>query len=556
MTLKLNERYPGRFNNPSPGYPQGSFKNRTAPAAKDGSYLEQDWANDKEGFFQSIISKAAITPDGSVDKVGSSQLFSALIRLIQNQEGVAYVTAGTPGAFTIAPTPALTAYAINQLFQVTFNAAGGVTPTINVSGLGIKSLKQFNSAGVKIAAIIASGQTSDVFYDGTDFVLLDQLPNSSGVTQAKFDNSTNLATTAFVQGVGLKLNNNYVVTGNTTLTAATHAGAMVVGSSVSSFTVTLPLASTMPAGASIKFLNYGGGTMFLVGGGSDTIQNPFTNIAQLAIQQGSWFTLVSTGSNGWYVSDGMQLAAITSSFKNLSGSANGISAAASFSADELVLKSNYGAYTTLRSVTISPSLSSSGVNGLDTGTSAASTWYSVWVIWNGTTIAGLFSLSATNPALPSGYTHSARVGWVRSDGTANKYPLSFVQSGRSWRYKVSPGTNVLGTPVMSSGTAGNIATPTYSAVSISAFVPPTAIKITVSANSFITNGLLVAHPNPNAGPASNSAATNMPLIFQSVGSSGGATTTSVDMIIESGSIYWASNSVNGVLACFGYEDSL
>jgi hypothetical protein len=58
--LKLNERYPGRFNNPSSDYPEGSFKNRTAPASKDGSYLEQDWANDREGFFQSLLAAAGI----------------------------------------------------------------------------------------------------------------------------------------------------------------------------------------------------------------------------------------------------------------------------------------------------------------------------------------------------------------------------------------------------------------------------------------------------------------------------------------------------------------
>lgn len=78
MSLKLNERYPGRFNNPSAGYPLGSFKNRTAPNAKDGSYLEQDWANDKEGFFQSLLNAAGIEANGIVDKVGGSQYFDAL----------------------------------------------------------------------------------------------------------------------------------------------------------------------------------------------------------------------------------------------------------------------------------------------------------------------------------------------------------------------------------------------------------------------------------------------------------------------------------------------
>ncbi|WP_447781019.1 hypothetical protein [Pseudomonas plecoglossicida] len=82
MALKLNERYPGRFDNPSTGYPQGSFKNRTTPTSKDGSYLEKDWANDKEGFFQSLIASAGLMPSGAVDKVGASQYFDALRSII------------------------------------------------------------------------------------------------------------------------------------------------------------------------------------------------------------------------------------------------------------------------------------------------------------------------------------------------------------------------------------------------------------------------------------------------------------------------------------------
>lgn len=83
MALKLNERYPGRFTNPSVDYPQGSFKNRSTPTAKDGSYLEKDWANDKEGFFQSLISSAGIVVNGLVDKVGASQYLDALVAVIK-----------------------------------------------------------------------------------------------------------------------------------------------------------------------------------------------------------------------------------------------------------------------------------------------------------------------------------------------------------------------------------------------------------------------------------------------------------------------------------------
>lgn len=84
MSIKLNERYPGRFNNPTAAYPQGSFKNRTAPGALDGSYLEKDWANDKEGFFQSLLSAAGLVANGVVDSVGASQYYSALTTIISN----------------------------------------------------------------------------------------------------------------------------------------------------------------------------------------------------------------------------------------------------------------------------------------------------------------------------------------------------------------------------------------------------------------------------------------------------------------------------------------
>lgn len=78
MALNYSNRYPGRFNVPDADYPQGSFKNRSAPGAKDGSYLERDWANDKEGFFQALLKNSGITPNGGVDTAISSQYYSAL----------------------------------------------------------------------------------------------------------------------------------------------------------------------------------------------------------------------------------------------------------------------------------------------------------------------------------------------------------------------------------------------------------------------------------------------------------------------------------------------
>lgn len=193
MSLKLNERYPARFNNPTAGYPQGSFKNRTTPTAKDGSYLEKDWANDKEGFFQSLLSAAGVTANGSVDAVGASQFFDSLLQLAQAQTAQAFTTAGTSTALTLAPVPAITAYSANQRFSVKFSVSSGLNPTLNISSKGAKSIKQYSSTGAKVAASFSANQIGDVVYDGTDFVLLNPVV-SINKTTSPIDTTAGLVT--------------------------------------------------------------------------------------------------------------------------------------------------------------------------------------------------------------------------------------------------------------------------------------------------------------------------------------------------------------------------
>ena len=96
MALKRNERYPGRFENPTTEQPQGAFKNRTSPPAEDGSYFEADWANDMSGFFGAILSNAGVSPNGSVDTASSSQVYDALKTLFPLAAGFT-VSLGSSG---------------------------------------------------------------------------------------------------------------------------------------------------------------------------------------------------------------------------------------------------------------------------------------------------------------------------------------------------------------------------------------------------------------------------------------------------------------------------
>lgn len=102
-----------------------------------------------------------------------------LAAAIQNQALTAFTTGGSAGALTLTPVPAIQAYAANQRFRVKFGMASTGADTLNISGLGAKSIKQYDSTGAKVAAIFAINQLADVEYDGTDAVLLDQLPVNS-----------------------------------------------------------------------------------------------------------------------------------------------------------------------------------------------------------------------------------------------------------------------------------------------------------------------------------------------------------------------------------------
>lgn len=136
--------------------------------------VTDDWLNDVQEELMSVLTAGGITPvKGTQD-----QVLKALGGLIRTQNLTAFTTAGTAPAFTLTPSPAIAAYAANQRFRVKFNAAAAVSGTLNVSGQGAKNLKQYDANGVKVAAIIASGQLADVEYDGTDMVVLDPLPTA------------------------------------------------------------------------------------------------------------------------------------------------------------------------------------------------------------------------------------------------------------------------------------------------------------------------------------------------------------------------------------------
>lgn len=103
---------------------------------------------------------------------------------LQGQTYTAFTTGGTSTAYTLTPTPAITANAANQRFRVKFHAAAGTMPTLAISGQPALSLRYRDSTGAK--QVITSEQVpinweSDVVNDGTNFVVL-EIPGPKTMT--------------------------------------------------------------------------------------------------------------------------------------------------------------------------------------------------------------------------------------------------------------------------------------------------------------------------------------------------------------------------------------
>jgi len=117
-------------------------------------------------------------------------------------------------------------------------------------------------------------------------------------------------------------------------------------------------------------------------------------------------------------------------------------------ADELILKNAGGAAYLASALNLTADITTSGANGLDTGSVASSTWYYLWVIYDATTPAGpsaLLSLSKTAPTLPGTYTYRVLVGAVLTDGSSHF--SSFIAYGPVTKFKSGAQTFTPGTPV-------------------------------------------------------------------------------------------------------------
>lgn len=133
-----------------------------------------------------------------------------------------------------------------------------------------------------------------------------------------------------------------------------------------------------------------------------------------------------------------------------------------------------------KATTTTVALSSSGANGLDTGSESSSTPYHFFICWGTSGICGLAS-AGLSPTLPSGYTGGYRLigSWI-NDSSSNLMTLQQVGRGRIRRYQINE-TRDSELRVLDAGSASS-----WTTVYIDDVCPQSAILIQLSCYMYST----------------------------------------------------------------------
>lgn len=140
----------------------------TTPAADIGKIT-----ND----LQQLRSVIGGTPDAAIPSVWTT--IAALVAQSLNSG----TTGGTSTAYTLTPAGAITAYAANQSFWVTFHTTSGASPTLQISGVASPpALVRYNSAGAVVAigaGELPSGYATRVTLLSATQALVEEMPPSA-----------------------------------------------------------------------------------------------------------------------------------------------------------------------------------------------------------------------------------------------------------------------------------------------------------------------------------------------------------------------------------------
>lgn len=148
---------------------------------------------------QQVINVGSSANDGTGDN-----LRAAFVKVNANDAELysnilASATASGTNTYTATPDPAITSYAAGQKFVITFTNANSASSTINLNGLGAKTLKKDVTTNLASGDIKAGGCYL-IVYDGTNFQVIGVGGGGSGDMAAAVYDPQNINDDAFDLG--------------------------------------------------------------------------------------------------------------------------------------------------------------------------------------------------------------------------------------------------------------------------------------------------------------------------------------------------------------------
>lgn len=435
----------------------------------DADKMDEEFDNFKAGLEKCVTRDGQNNPSADLPMGGQKHtgVGNAAARdqyaaagQVQDQSFTHVATVGgTADTITLTPTLAISAYAAGHQFSFVASGANTGAVTVNVSGLGAKNLTKEGTVALA-AGDIASGAVVRIQYDGTQFQLVSPSATNGDVLGPASATDDRIA--AFDGTSGKLLKDGGKLIADLQDDVVTTRGDVVRGGS---------------AGTAER-LALGSANQVLKSDGTDAAwanETPITTRGDI-VRGGSTGVAerLGVGTNGQVLtSDGTDVTWSDASagqplITNVLAPHKGLvvkyvsATTVDIDATAVVLTNSSNVQVTASSVNLTADITTSGANGLDTGSEASSTWYHIWVIFNGSTVAALLSTSSTAPTMPSGYTYKGYVGAIYNNSSSNFDNIHQMGS----RF-VIPKVNVL--------TDGSATT--YTALSLTSVVPPTAISV-------------------------------------------------------------------------------
>lgn len=129
--------------------------------------VDPDWLNAIQEELCFVITQAGLT----LSKTTRTQLYSAILSLLQGLPGAASTSAAN--TYTASLSPAPLSYTTNMAFTITFTNANTGAATLNLNALGAQAIKRLDGTALQANDIVA-GMIGFLVYNGTNFQLLNR----------------------------------------------------------------------------------------------------------------------------------------------------------------------------------------------------------------------------------------------------------------------------------------------------------------------------------------------------------------------------------------------